>query len=418
MAGPTILSRIVKATDGSPPLRLACMGAGGQGAFIAMGLPASAKVVAFCDVDDARAAPVYARHPLASLYKRHALLFEDMQNKIDAVTIATPDHTHFSIAEEALRRKRHVYCEAPLAHTVWQSRRLLELAESSGCVLHLAGSPRARVAARHLERWLRAISTGTVVGVTSWSRRRRWAQGMAAWPERQTPPGTLDWDAWQHGLSVPYSPAFHPVAWRGWQAFGLGELGDSAFRIMEATWLALAPRLPVRLHATTSENSSVAWPGLSRVQWTLPLTSEGSSFSWTWNDGKEARPEPSRHRPDSLPLPASGTWIECKLAGALIEGETSRIRFFSDGAPVEPESDPTASPHDDEPDDLSLFIQRCRMQTQHPPPFQLDLVRLSETLQLGAISQRLPGEILAYDPIAGFRNNPSANRLVRFATIP
>ncbi|MFH1923138.1 MAG: Gfo/Idh/MocA family oxidoreductase, partial [Planctomycetota bacterium] len=117
-------------------LNLAGIGVGGRGGADVNGC-ASENFVALCDVDDRRAAGTFNNFPKAKKYRDFRKLLDELENQIDAVVIGTPDHTHAPPAAMALRMGKHVYCEKPLTHNVYETRLLTDLAKKNNLATQL-----------------------------------------------------------------------------------------------------------------------------------------------------------------------------------------------------------------------------------------------------------------------------------------
>jgi predicted dehydrogenase len=184
-----VIPRRVLGGDGqeapSDKLRIAVIGAGGRGADDLGGVQ-SQNIVALCDVDDARAAGTFRRYPGAKRYKDYRTMLEQ-EKGIDAVVIATPDHTHAVATMAALRMKKHVYCEKPLTHTIREARAVVQAAKEARVATQMGNQGMAFEGNRLIKEWLWAEAIGAVREVHVWSDRptRRgdrsrlwWAQGV------------------------------------------------------------------------------------------------------------------------------------------------------------------------------------------------------------------------------------------------
>ena len=79
-------------------------------------------VVAICDVDENRLNKKARRSsPRPKKFTDFRKMFDEMGKEIDAVTVSTPDHTHAAATMMAIKLGKHVYCQKPLTHDVWEA---------------------------------------------------------------------------------------------------------------------------------------------------------------------------------------------------------------------------------------------------------------------------------------------------------
>ena len=203
-------------------VNVACVGCGGKGYSDIHGVHrAGGNIVALCDVDYARGVRAFSDFPEAKRYKDYRRMLEDMDKDIDAVVVSTPDHMHFPIAMLAVEMGKHVYVQKPLTHTIWEARTLAEAVRRKGVASQMGNQGHANEGTRLVYEWVRSGKIGPVREVHLYTDRPIWKQGLKRYPDRQTPPGTLDWDLWL-GVAPwrPYHSGYHPFSWRGWWDFG------------------------------------------------------------------------------------------------------------------------------------------------------------------------------------------------------
>lgn len=277
-------------------LNIACVGVGGMGRYDVRGV-AGENLVAFCDVDWDNAATTFEMYPDVPRYKDYRRMLEELDDKIDAVTVTTPDHMHFPIAAEAIKRGKHVYVEKPLAHTVWEARELRKLARLHGVVTQMNNQGRAREGIRLVREWVQAGIIGPVREVQVWTDRpgNKWPQGVNRPKETPPVPRTLDWDLWLGVAPVrPYRPDYAPFKWRGWWDFGTGALGDMGCHIMDAAFWALDLGYPDSIEAETSERFEETAPVWSIVEYRFPARGSMPPVKMTWYDGGKLPPRPKQ----------------------------------------------------------------------------------------------------------------------------
>ena len=131
------------------------------------------RIVALCDVDFGLAAKIFAKYPEAKRYKDFRVML-DKQKDIDAVIVATPDHTHAVIAMAAMERGKHVYVQKPLAHSVHEARLLTEAARKQGVATQMGNQGHSGDGVRHLCEWIWDGAIGEVREVHAWTNRPVW----------------------------------------------------------------------------------------------------------------------------------------------------------------------------------------------------------------------------------------------------
>jgi len=285
--------------DGPSPnekLNIAIVGCGGMGATPVKNLTMH-NYVAFCDVDDERAAESYATHPDVPTFRDYREMFAVMGEKIDAVTISTPDHMHFPIAMTAIKLGKHVYVEKPMTHTVEEARLLTEAAREAGVVTQMGNQGHSNEGTRITKEWIQGGVLGEVREIHSWTNRPIWPQGVQL-PDHSkmipVVPDTLDWDLWL-GVAEdrPYDPAYAPFAWRGWWDFGTGAFGDMACHIMDAAFWGLDLESPTAISAYSANQTAVSGPTSSVVTYEFPARGTMPALTWKWYDGGLTPPYPA-----------------------------------------------------------------------------------------------------------------------------
>jgi predicted dehydrogenase len=234
-------------------LNMAIIGAGGQGGGNLGNVAGLGEnIVALCDVDERRAAAAFTKYPKAAKYHDFRVML-DKQKDIDAVTVSTPDHQHAVASAMAIRLGKHVYCEKPLTHDVWEARQLRILAAKHKVATQMGNQGTSSPALRTAVELIQAGALGEVRIVHVWTNRPIWPQNIAQRPKGEPVPKGLDWDLWLGTAPErPYNRAYVPFAWRGWWDFGTGAIGDMACHTMNLPYWAL------KLDAPTSVVADVA----------------------------------------------------------------------------------------------------------------------------------------------------------------
>jgi predicted dehydrogenase len=257
-------------------LNVAGIGIGGQGAGDLANMEGE-NIVALCDVDQRHVGHVFAKYAKARRFTDYRKMLDDLP-EIDGVVIATPDHHHAPASAEAMRRGKHVYCEKPLTHSVFEAREVAKLARQARVATQMGNQGQDSNATRQLSQQVWSGVIGNVLEVHIWTDRP--AQGLfnEYWPQgvdrpKDTPPvpPTLDWNLWLGPApNRPYHPAYLPFKWRGWWDFGTGALGDIGCHAMDPVFRALKLGAPASVQAASTRVHSETYPLGSMVTYEFP----------------------------------------------------------------------------------------------------------------------------------------------------
>ena len=305
---------IVRSASPNGSVNVAVVGVEGQGYSDLQNVAthAKAKFVGFCDVDTthfARADAVAAGVPH---FQDWRVMFEKLGDTCDAVVVAIPDHMHALVAIEAMKRGKHVYCQKPLAHNVWESRQMRLWAEKKGVVTQMGNHIHSAVEYRMGTRLIQEGVIGRVKEVFSWvsvsgNERTRLLEPPPPGPV----PDGLDWNLWIGCAPMrPFSPTvYHPFAWRDWQDFGGGAIGDFACHILDPVFTALGLRAPLSVGADNSGINRQIWPTSETVCYVFPgnALTAGQTLKVTWTDGGLRPDRKLAQMPADVDLPRSGS---------------------------------------------------------------------------------------------------------------
>jgi predicted dehydrogenase len=329
---------ILRAQQGRSPndkLNIACVGVGGRGADAVKGLMGE-NLVAFCDVDDAKAAATFKLHPEIGSerrFKDYRRMLDRLGGEIDAVTVSTPDHMHFPIAMAALSLGKHVFVEKPLTHTISEARQLARVAREKKVATQMGNQGHAGEGCRLLKEWVMAGILGDVTEVHSWTNRPIWPQGVHA-PDhtKMMPvvPATLDWDLWL-GVAAQreYDPAYLPFTWRGYWDFGTGALGDMGCHLLDGAYYALDLGYPTRIEAVSANQTAVSAPTSSLVTFQFPARGAMVPLTLKWYDGGLQPPVPADLEAGRL-LDPNGTLIVGSKATVLADTYYDKVQIIPD----------------------------------------------------------------------------------------
>jgi predicted dehydrogenase len=308
-------------TPPSEKLNIAGIGVAGQGGSDLNQLQ-DQNIVALCDVDWEHADGSFRKFPQARRWRDYRKMLDE-QKDIDGVIVATPDHQHAFASMHAIRLGKHVYCEKPLTHSVWEARQIARAAREHKVATQMGNQGQASEETRRLAEMIQDGAIGAVREVHLWTDRpsqglfkEYWPQGVSRPKETPTVPNTLEWDLWLGPAPLrPYHPAYLPFKWRGWWDFGTGALGDIGCHSMDPAFRALQLGAPTSVEASSTRVNEETYPLASQVTYRFPARGSLPPLTLTWSDGG-LRPA----RPDEL---EDGR--ELGPTGALYIGERGKI---------------------------------------------------------------------------------------------
>jgi predicted dehydrogenase len=281
----------------SDKLNIAAVGVGGIGLRNLQKITGQ-NIVALCDIDWDYAAKAFKAYPAAKVHKDYRLMLEN-QKDIDAVMIATPDHTHATIGMASMKAGKHVFIEKPLAHSVYETRMLTEAARENKVATQMGNMGNSNDNIRLICEWIWEGAIGEVTEVHTWTNRPIWPQGLERPTAQMKVPKTLDWDLFLGPAPFrPYHSAYTPWNWRAWWDFGTGALGDMGCHIIDPVFKALNLRYPVSVQASSTQVNTESAPNASRVRYDFPARDNMPKCAMPpvtvyWYDGglKPDRPE-------------------------------------------------------------------------------------------------------------------------------
>ena len=421
------LARIGRAAAPNSNVQHASIGVGGMGwgDVNQFASHAKARIVAICDVDTRRLAGAAKKFPNARKYQDWRELLDKEGDKVDSVNVTTPDHMHAPITMTALAMGKHVYCQKPLTHDIFQARRIAAAAKQAGVVSQMGIQLSSSIAARMSVKMLRAGAVGKVKEVFLWSNKDPSKyRPVGPRPKKTDPvPAELNWNAWCGTAPVrPYvRGVYHPTWWRGWQDFGCGWLGDMGCHIMDMPYRALGLGMPIAVHAQVEPKwrddparRVETFPTWQIVRYTFSGTdlTAGKTVDVTWSDGFKYPP--------------------AELQNKLLEGR----KYPTQGAMVIGERGVMLMPHGAGPrlypSEKLKAVARPKLKPWHHYHQFIDAILgknggktqasfdyagpLSEMVLLGTVVLRFPDQPLKWDaPNMKATNVPEANRHVRHA---
>jgi predicted dehydrogenase len=388
----------------SERLNIAGIGVGGRG-YQDIKDVSSENIVALCDVDEKRAGRTFDEFPNTKKYHDFRKMLDREEKNIDAVVVATADHTHIPVSVMAMRMGKHVYCEKPLGHNIHEVRVATEVAQKSNVATQMGNGAHSGYNYRSMVALIKAGTIGAVKEVHCWCDQA-WAPGDRP---KDTPPVPkhLNWDLWLGPAPVrPYHPTYHPLGWRQWWDFGSARLGDMGCHMIDLPFTALDLKYPLTVEAESAEPAhKESGPPWLISKWTFPKRGDLPPVELTWYDGDRRPPLQKEHNmPD---WPEATIFVGSK--GMLI-ADYGRFKLYPEDkfAAVRRPQVPRGLPHADN------WIQACK--TGNPSKAGCHFGYsgpLTETVLLGTVAYRA-GKKLAWDAKdLKITNCPEANQFTR-----
>jgi len=399
-------------------LNIACVGVGGRGGSHVRSTKQE-NIVAVCDVNT-RTADRAAKSTGAKAFNDYRVMLDKMGKDIDAVTIATPDHTHFPVAMAAMQMGKHVLIEKPLTQTVWEARTLRAAAHKYNVITQMGNQGHATEHIRLGKEWFQAGVLGDVreVHASNGGPGVRYFGDPKTFPPKTAPvPEELKWDLWLGPRAErPFSPCYAPRTWRGWWDFGNGPLGDWGCHTLDLPFWALELGGPVSVQARVGGVRFKQYiPAWSIVTWEFPARGKMPPVKLTWYDGGK------------MPKPPAG--IDSLKKGGCMYMKGSKATLITGGRPNNAlrlsEPDKYAALRNSQP---ARTLPRIKGRnhweewthaikgTGPMPGSNFDYAAgLSQMLLLGTVAQRVPNKKLLWDDKAGkFTNSAEANALLNY----
>lgn len=309
----------------SDKLNIAGIGIGGVGRRNLQNMKTE-NIVALCDVDWSYALKTFNDFPNAKRYKDWRTMFDEMGKSIDAVLVATPDHTHAVIAAHAMTLGKHVYVQKPLTHSVYEARLLAKLAKKYKVATQMGNQGNSFDWCRRVAEWIWAGTIGEVKEVHCWTDRPIWPQGLMKPSDTPKCPDTLDWNLFIGPAEMrPYHPSYTPWNWRGWYDFGTGALGDMALHIMDPVCWALDLGHPKSIIASSTLSNLYSPPHAEMITYTFPARPKHGNVNMPevkvyWYDGGLMPPRPEELEEGKMMGDENGGLIFVGTKGKIMTG--------------------------------------------------------------------------------------------------
>jgi predicted dehydrogenase len=434
--GPAVSVR--RAFGANDKLRVAGIGIGGKGQSDIEQAAKFMDVVALCDIDAERLGARSKTWPSAKTYFDYRKLLDEMGKEIDAVTVSTADHSHAPAAVLAMRAGKHVYCQKPLTHTVFEARLMREEAAKHKVCTQMGNQGSALNGLRRAVELVHAGTLGTIREAHVWTNRpaHYWKQSpdITARPKEAAVPKHVHWEEWigpapmrPYAVAFAPRPAYHPHDWRGYWDFGTGALGDMACHTANMAFRALKLDAPIAVIAEAGEINPETYPAWAHIQYIFAPRGDSPACTLHWyegkRDGKKVLP------PEDLLAKLLKSDEKLADSGSILVGDKGVLFSPNDyGAKfrLTPEKDfvgvQTTKPEKATPgvdDDIDTHMKKEwteAIKAGKPALASSNFdyaARLTETMLLGNIAVRFAGTRLAWDAAKlRFANSEKATKLV------
>ena len=406
---------VVHGANANSVVQVAVVGVNGQGGsdLSEIGSHPKVKFVGFCDVDKKQFEKADQKFPGVPHFTDYREMLASLGDRCDAVQVSTPDHMHAPVAMTAMMKGKHVYCQKPLAHTVWEIRQMRLQADKSQVVTQMGNHIHSHMFYRMGSRLLREEAIGKIKEVHSYIgvQGRQYNHRTDRPPEAPVPEN-LDWNLWIGAAPMrPYAAdAYHPFKWRDWQDFGGGALGDFGCHVLDPIFSGLELTAPLSMRAEHEGTNREVWPGPETIHFVFPGTphTAGKELSVVWRDGGLLPPLDHPFLPAGLKLPKGG-------GGSLIIGETGAMLLPHWAKPrLYPEAkfEQFKFPEEKSRNHYHVWVNAILANKRTSDGFHYS-GPLAETVQLGNVAARFPGQELKWDAKAlKVTNSTEADALI------
>lgn len=321
-------------------LNVALIGVGGIGGQAMDNLrdAPEVRIAAFCDVDDNRASKFYKEMPFVPRYRDYRVMLDKMDKDIDAVVISTPDHMHYPIAAWAIAKGKHVFCQKPLARTIWECNEMKRLAKEAGVITQMGNQGHTNEGWRLIKEWYDAGILGQIEDIYLWTNRPIWPQGDLSVPPAQPIPAYHDHKLW---LGVApfqeYNKDYVPFNWRGLRNYGTGAAGDMACHFLDVPYSAFELGYPAKVVANSTAFNDYSWPKeASSVMTFVNKRGVDNRIRLHWYDGGRRPKEIKRVDPSYLKPNPKNPWERANCTFIVGTKETVYTNEYGIGTMVYP----------------------------------------------------------------------------------
>ena len=417
-------------------VNLACVGLGNRAADIIKELYKTGlcNIVALCDVDlgAKHTQEILGMFPDTPKFKDFRVMFDKMGNQIDAVSVGTPDFSHFAITMLALDLGKHVYVEKPMARTFLEVELMANKARKNPKLATQMGNQgHSEANYFQFKAWKEAGIIKDVTRIDAHMNMPRrwhgWDVNMKGFPAAEMIPETLDWDLWQmQTIGHNYNKDFVNGQWRCWYDFGMGALGDWGAHILDTAHEFLDLGLPTEVSAVKLDGyNSYFFPMSSTLKFHFPKRKKMPALDVNWYDGLDNLPPiPEGYGVSGLdpniPAPSTGKLEPAKLnPGKIIYSKdlifkggshASTLQIIPEAKAKEMESRLPEVPKSPS-NHFANFLKGCKGEEKTRSAFEI-AGPLSQVFCLGVIAQRLNSKLILNTQTKEIVNDKFANALL------
>ncbi len=420
-------------------VNIACIGVGGKGDSDSEQAGNHGKIIAICDIDDNTLDKKAAKFPEAQKFNDYREMLDKLGDKIDAVTVSTPDHTHAPASLMAIKKGKAVYCQKPLTHTVAEAREMRKAAAEMKVATQMGNQGSAENGLREGVEIVQSGAIGAVSEVHVWTNRPIWPQGPEAILRvgqareaafaalhgkpftftRPTPPKHVHWDLFL-GVAPerPYDPIYHPFSWRGWLDFGTGAIGDMACHTANMAYRALKLGLPTNITAEAGDVNPETYPTYAKIAFAFPAREDMPAVKFYWYEGMKDRKKvlPPENLIKGLNVPDSGSLLVGDKGMLYSPNDYGAAYVLLPKEKFEGYQKPAPTlPRNGKGDDgmKAEWIAAIRGGPAAYSNFDV-ASRLTESMLLGDVAIRMAGQKLEYDgEKMKITNNAEADKLLK-----
>ena len=397
LTAPFIFPGLGRAQSAIARLQHASIGVGGMGASDFQAILASKKadIVAICDIDAKNLAKAAEALPDARQYRDWREMLEAEGDRIDSVNVSTPDHMHAAVTMSALARGKHVYCQKPLTHQVFETRQVALATAKSGRVTQMGNQIHSHDVYRTAAKLIAEGALGKIKEWHSWVSAQGWPVGEPLPTNEEAPPESVKWDLW---IGVApfrnYIPdTYHPFKWRNWKDFGCGPIGDFLCHIFDPVFMGVQPGPVLSLEAETTGSDEQTWPFAETIRYQMQGSERTAEpvINATWYDGGRKPDTAGTPLPSGYELPNSGSMVIGEEGAMVLPHWSEPVLFPEEKFKDYPK--PDIGPRQDH---YKTFVEACLGNAKTTSHFGY-AATLTEAALLGNIASRFPGEKLDWD---------------------
>jgi hypothetical protein len=411
-AAPVFIRELISKPRNST-LRLGAFG-GGNMAYITLDIIAahpSVKLACLAEVDSAQLGNFKKKYADTPVHQDWRRMLDAEYKNLDIVCVATPDHMHAPIAMSAMQRGLHVYCQKPLAHDLYECRRLAATAHKKNLVSQMGIQVHSSKEYKTAVQLVQSGAIGKVKEVHSWSNKK-WGDPDPM-PDRSDPvPATLNWDLWLGTAAVrPFlgDKYFHPVNWRKRVDFGTATFGDMGCHIYDPVFSALRLTSPLSVRSEGPKPTQHNWAIDAVIHYVFPGTAitEGKTVNVTWYDGDALPPREIQALTGERKLPEQGS-IFVGTAGVMLLPHVGMPALLP-----EQQFKDHPIPAFEKDNHYHQFVDTVLGKGKTSAPFDY-AGPLTEAVLLGPVATRFPQTTLEWNAAKmKFKNSPEASAFVR-----